>query len=181
MVFKSQRGDTLVEVLMAIVVMSLVVVGAITMMTRGLQAGQIALEHSEVRLEINSQIELLRYLRNQYSVNSAGYDAGVWRSIITTSNNNPSTFTETCTVTPAKAGTDFYLDKSSGQLVKKAYDSGNIPSTYAKAGQGVWVEATPSSGINPAFVDFVIHACWDGPGGMGRQSAITAVRLYDPS
>src|SRR5689334_16699814 len=44
-----QGGDTLVEVLMAIVIVSVVIVGALTMMSRGLAVAQIALEHSQTR------------------------------------------------------------------------------------------------------------------------------------
>src|SRR5262245_19058364 len=82
----SQRGDTLVEVLMAIVIISVVIVGAMTMMSRGLAAAQIALEHSQVRLVINSQIEMLRYARDSYVKDKTSSSALQWQNIVTNSN-----------------------------------------------------------------------------------------------
>jgi Tfp pilus assembly protein PilV len=66
MAYSKQRGDTLVEALMAIVIISVVIVGAMTMMSRGLAVAQIALEHSQTRLMINSQLEMLRFARDSY-------------------------------------------------------------------------------------------------------------------
>src|SRR5688572_22723676 len=87
-----QRGDTLVEVLMSLVVLSMVIVGAVTLMNRGLQSAQIALEHSQARQEVNRQLELLRYLRDQYSINAASTDGVTWNNIITTSNSNQTDY-----------------------------------------------------------------------------------------
>jgi len=177
-----QRGDTLVEVLMSIVVLSIVIVGAVTLMTRGLQAIQIALEHSETRQEINSQIELLKFLRNQYATNSSSSDAATWVSILSTSNSNQTDYSTGCAVTGAKSGTAFYLTKTAGTIQKNVFDISQKPPTYATAGNGLWVEATPSTGITPAYVDIVVRACWQGSGATGAlQQTVTALRLYDPS
>ncbi|MGH7196152.1 MAG: type IV pilus modification PilV family protein [Candidatus Saccharimonadales bacterium] len=181
MAFK-QRGDTLVEVLMAIVIMSVVIVGAITMMSRGLAAAQIALEHSQVRLSINGQTELLRYLRDQYVIDNQGGAASVWRDIITTSNEQPSQYGDVCRVTPVKATSAFYLEKANNQVQKQAFDPSREPATAAVAGEGLWIEAAKSpNGISPAYTDFVIRACWQASGSGGEQRTVTAVRLYDPS
>lgn len=175
-------GDTLVEVLMSIVVLSIIIVGAVTLMTRGLQAAQIALEHSETRQEVNSQIEMLKFLRNQYSVNSASADAATWLAILSSSNTNPTDYATGCAVTDAKAGTAFYLSKVSGVVQKNAFDISQKSPSYATAGKGLWVEATPSTGITPAYVDIVVRACWQGTGATGAlQQTVTALRLYDPS
>lgn len=176
-----QRGDTLVEVLMSIVVLSMVIVGAFTLMSRGLQAAQIALEHSETRQEVNSQIELLRYLRDQYATNSSSADAATWAGIISTSNSSPTDYSG-CNVTTAKAGTGFYLSRVGGVVQRNVFDPSQQPPTYATAGKGLWIEAAPSTGISPGYVDFVVRACWTASGGSGgQQQTVTAVRLYDPS
>ncbi len=174
-----QRGDTLVEVLMSIVILSVVIVGAITLMTRGLQAEQTALEHSETRQEVNSQLEYLKYLRNQYATNSSSSDAQIWLAIVNGSNSNQTDYSG-CSVTSTKSGTAFYLDNSSGSLAYKSFNASETPTTYATAGKGLWIEATVSSGVAPAYVDFVIRACWPGTGGIEQQT-VTAERLYDPS
>lgn len=176
-----QRGDTLVEVLMAIMVLSLVIVGSITLMSRGLAIAQSALEHSETRQAVNSQLEMLRFLRDQYSANNTSADAATWSSIISTSNNSPTDYSG-CDVTSAKAGTAFYLDKSSGSVQKVAFDATQQPTTYATSGKGLWIEAAPSaSGVSPAYVDLVVRACWSAVGTGATQQTVTAERLYDPS
>lgn len=182
MVYK-QRGDTLVEVLMSIVVLGVVIVGAVTLMTRGLQSAQTALEHSETRQEVNSQLEMLKYLRDQYAVDPASTDATTWNSIISTNNANAFDYNG-CTVTSTKAGTAFYLDKSSGTVEKKTFDASQVPPAYATAGKGLWIEGRPSgAGVSPAYIDFIIRACWTAAGGAGgaQQQTVTAQRLYDPS
>lgn len=177
-----QRGDTLVEVLMSLMVLSIVVVGAVTLMARGLQSVQIALEHSETRQAVNSQIEMLKYLRDQYAKNKNGADGLTWANIIATSNTNPTDYTG-CEVTASKAGTAFYLDRSGGTVQKVAFDSSLKPTTFAIAGRGLWIEVDPSdAGVSPAYIDTVLRACWMGSGSLGgQQQTVTALRLYDPS
>lgn len=174
-----QRGDTLVEVLMSLAVLSMVIVGAVMLMNRGLQSAQIALEHSQSRQEVNRQIEFLRYLRDQYSINSAGTDGSTWRSIITGSNATQTNY-DGCSVTAGKTG--FYLQRTGGVVQRTNFDSSLSPTTHAIAGRGLWVETATSNGVTPAYVDVVVRACWQGTGSTGgQQQTVTAVRLYDPS
>ena len=177
-----QRGDTLVEVLMSLMVLSIVIIGAVTLMNRGLQSAQIALEHSQTRQEVNRQIELLRYLRDQYAISSTSTDGVTWASIISTSNNTTTDYNSGCAVTTGKAGTAFYLQRTGGVVQRTVFDPAQKPPTYATAGKGLWIEADPSSGVTPAYVDFVVRACWTAQGSVGgEQRTVTAVRLYDPS
>jgi Tfp pilus assembly protein PilV len=178
-----QRGDTLVEVLMSLMVLSMVIVGAVTLMNRGLQSVQIALEHSQTRQEVNKQLEFLRYLRDQYSINSSSADAGMWRSIISSSNTNPTDYTG-CSVSSGKTGTAFYLDRNpaTGAVQRNGFSPALQPTTFATAGRGLWVELDPSTGVTPAYVDVVVRACWNASGASGgQQRSVTALRLYDPS
>lgn len=179
MVYK-QRGDTLVEVLMSLMVLTIVIVGAVTLMGRGLQAAQTALEHSETRQAMNRQIEFLKYLRDQYATSSTSADGVTWASIISSSNANPTDYSG-CSVTAAKSGTAFYLDRPATPVLKVTYDASLKPAAHATAGYGMWIEATPSAVVSPAYVDFVLRACWAGAGTSGQQQTVTAVRLYDPS
>lgn len=179
MAYKSQRGDTLVEVLMAIVIISVVIVGAMTMMSRGLAAAQIALEHSQVRLSINSQIEMLRFARDSYLKNPSDPSATQWRAIVASSNSNPITYDNSCNISGGKNG--FYLTKNTTQVTQNNYTV-NTPATVATAGSGMWIEAVLSTAnIKPAYVDFIVRACWAGAGAAGKQQTVTAARLYDPS
>lgn len=176
---QTERGDTLVEVLMAVVLISVVIVGAMTMMTRGLAAAQVALEHSQVRLSVNSQIEMLRFARDSYLTSATSASGVQWQAIITASNANAITYDATCNVTGSKQG--FYLTKNGSQVTRSNYTP-NTPAIVSTPGSGLWIESVLSpSGTTPAYVDFVIRACWQGSGSAGQQRTVTAVRLYDPT
>ncbi len=179
-----QRGDTLVEVLMAIVVLSIVVVGAITMMSRGLKASQIAVEHTQVRMQINSQLEMMRYLRDAYISDPASTAAQRWTSLFggtptyaSTTNSNYDD--SVCNVTSGKTG--FYLTQTGANVTVNQFNPATQPATYARPGQGLWMEVTRSSGISPAYVDSSVRACWSGIGDAADQQSVTAIRLYDPA
>lgn len=179
-----QRGDTLVEVLMAIVVLSMVIVGAITVMSHGLKASQLAVEHTQVRMQINAQQELLRYLRDGYLSDPNSAAGQTWKGLFggsplyadTTATNYNDT---TCNVTSGKNA--FYLTQSGGVVSVNAFNASNKPAAYALPGQGMWIEMTRSTGISPAYVDVVFRACWSGIGDSADQQAVTVIRLYDPA
>lgn len=173
------RGDTLVEVLMAIVIISVVIVGAVTMMTRGLAAAQIALEHSQVRLSVNSQLDMVRYARDRYIAAPTSANATTWRQIITNSDQSAVDYSNACAVSGSKTG--FYMTAPASSVIRNTYTPAQ-PASIALPGQGMWIEAVTSpSNIDPAYVDIVVRACWQGTGGAGQQSVVTATRLYDPS
>jgi prepilin-type N-terminal cleavage/methylation domain-containing protein len=179
MAYRQERGDTLVEVLMAIVIISVVIVGAMTMMSRGLAAAQVAVEHSQVRMSVNGQIEMLRFARDSYIANPTDPSGLQWAAVIAGSNVTAITYDTSCNVTGGKQG--FYMTKSGTQVTRTAYTPAT-PATVATPGTGMWIEAVLSpAGIRPAFVDFVIRACWQGSGAAGAQRTATAVRLYDSS
>jgi prepilin-type N-terminal cleavage/methylation domain-containing protein len=181
---RNQRGDTLVEVLMAIVVLSMVIVGAITVMSRGLKASQLAVEHTQVRLQINAQQEMLRYLRDGYLSDPNSTAGQTWKGLFggaplyantTATNYNDAS----CSVTAGKNG--FYLTQTGGVVGVNAFNASNKPAAYALPGQGMWIEMTRSTGISPAYVDVVFRACWSGIGDSADQQAVTVIRLYDPA
>lgn len=181
MAFNPQRGDTLVEVLMSIVILSVIIVGAITMMTRGLQAAQVSLEHTQVSFQANGQIELLHYLRDSYLQSSSGTPGTAWLNITNNyADTNLSTYGN-CAVSPSKVGRAFFLTRPVAGDVQVATYNPNVPATFATPGSGLWIEATRSSGIAEAYVDFQVRGCWIGPGGSGNQQTISTVRLYDPA
>jgi prepilin-type N-terminal cleavage/methylation domain-containing protein len=174
-----QAGDTLVEVLMAIVIISIIIVGAITVMNRGLTAAQIAMEHSQVRLSVNGQIEMLRFARDQYIQSRTGPSAAQWSAVVTATNTQPVNYDSGCSITSGKQA--FYMTKSGTQVTRNNYTV-SVPNTVALPGTGMWIETVAStSGVSPAYVDLVVRACWAGVGSTAQQRTVTAVRLYDPS
>ena len=149
------------------------------MMNRGLAAAQIALEHSQVRLAINDQIEMLRFARNAYVANPASPSSVQWAAVVAASDQQAITYDQTCNVSGSKQG--FYMTKSASSVARNTYTP-NSPTAVASAGSGLWIESVLSpAAITPAYVDFVIRACWQGSGSTGQQRTVTAVRVYDPS
>lgn len=61
------RGDTLIEVLFAIAIFSLIAVGGLSIMNQGTETAQRSLEITLVRNEIDSQAETLRFLNSSYA------------------------------------------------------------------------------------------------------------------
>jgi type II secretory pathway pseudopilin PulG len=60
------KGDTLIEVLFAVSVFSLIVVGSLSIMNQGSATAERSLEITLVRQQIDSQAETLRYLNSSY-------------------------------------------------------------------------------------------------------------------
>lgn len=67
----AQRGDTLIEVLLAITIFSAAAVGAIYVMNRGITTAQSSFEITQVRNQMNNQAELIRHLSN-LAITAAG-------------------------------------------------------------------------------------------------------------
>ena len=175
---RNEQGDTLVEVLLAIVILGVVIVGATTIMSRGLASAQLSIEHSQVRQYINGQTDMLEYLRDSFVENPSSFPGTVWRSLVNGSSETASTYDTNCT--PSKPGV--FMEEQGGEIVATSFDPSNKPLVAATPGQGLWVEATRSnSSIKPAYMDFVVRACWQGANSAGQQQTVTAVRLYDPS
>ena len=184
-----QGGDTVIEVIMSLVILGAVVVGAVTLMSSGIKLAQMAVEHTETRLEVNRQLELLRYLRGQYMVNENSDEADVWRQVVDASSDSPLVYdTPDCGPTPDKKNNTFYLTDVEGSVKAVIFDPNDITpnikfkaaSSNATAGDGLWVEIRKSSGITPAFVDVAVRACWASLSGGADQRTVTAERLYDP-
>lgn len=61
-----ERGDTLIEVLFAITIFSLVVVATLALMNQGTSAARRSVEMTLVREQIDAQAEALRFLHESY-------------------------------------------------------------------------------------------------------------------
>ncbi len=187
-----QRGDTIIEVILAFAVFSMLAVGTIILMNRGSQASQQALESTLTQEVLAGQSEALRYLRESYIADpSASGAAATFRNIKdgrTVSSpsafgpngcsaipNSPKSFAidpETATVIPAVAMND---------AAAPAYPQIKTVSGVTNA-YGVWIEAvkpTPVAG-QPSFIDFHIRACWYSPIGSEPTTTGTILRQYIP-
>lgn len=81
-----QRGDTIVEVLLAITVFSLIAVGGLAIMNQGTAMAQRSLEIGLVRDQMDSQADALRYLHDAYLMNFSETEASptttLWQDAI---------------------------------------------------------------------------------------------------
>ncbi len=71
---RQEKGDTLIEVLFAVTVFSLIVVAALNVMNQGIATSQRALEITTVRQQMDGQAEALRFLHESYV---AAYTSGI--------------------------------------------------------------------------------------------------------
>ena len=193
-----QRGDTIIEVLFAITVFSLVAVGGLSIMNQGTAMAQRSLETTLVRQQIDAQADLIRFAHAVYVNNPEGDTAAAqtWRDIKDSQVDSLPTFGgESC---PDEVTNSFVVQKStSGDNNIQLTDLGTIEpaAVYSKvntarvdgqdASQGLWVQsvkidARDSSVASDAY-DIHIRACWYGPGSNVPATIGTIVRLYEPT
>ena len=206
---KFNRGDTLIEVLFAFSVFSLVAVGALTLMNQGSDVSERALEVTLVRSQVNAQAQTLRFLRDSYT---AIYQPGIafnpnatvkppswqWQAMEAdiiqtgaTQATDLSQYSSACPTTPPQGS--FIMNTQTATYVSGATMAYTPATTYAKVNytngaqpQGMWIEAIRSANssdpyqTNLGYIDFHIMACWPGVGTSIPSTLATVVRLYVP-
>lgn len=204
-----QRGDTLIEVMFAVTVFSMVAVGALAIMNQGTAAAQRSIEITLARSQVNAQAETLRFMHDSYlavyqpGITFAASDtssAAQWYKMIrsTAMVSSASNFTQTGTTCPAAPSTAFVIDPRN-VLFLQGTNYLQPAETYAQlsheseaatarlvAARGLWVEAVRSQAstdprqANAGYIDFHIRACWESPGQDAPLTVGTIVRLYEP-
>lgn len=201
------RGDTIVEVLIAITVFSMVVVSSLAIMSSGLSSTQRALESTKVRQEIDSQAAALRFLQGSFI---SSYVPGTqplentpqeqWYQMIEyikqANLSSASQFGGLATTTcPAAPAGSFILNTRKAKFVSEPSLLKTAP-IYAQvnydtsdnlvSAEGVWIEgirsinSTDPGLVNVGYIDFHIRACWSSVGQSAPLTLGTIVRLYDP-
>lgn len=192
--YKETRGDTIIEVMFATAVAALMIVLTITLMNRSLAQTQLAVEITFARHAIDSQAEALRYFRDQYikTSNDSDPSAQNWVNVLAMDNGNPITSFGVCPNrdNPHPSPNAFYINGLGGNeetsisslsAVTPSVVSGasnfNFPQTFARAGNGVWIEV--KRGSDNKYADFHIRACWNPPFDSSENVSLgTVVRLY---
>jgi type II secretory pathway pseudopilin PulG len=191
-----QRGDTIIEVLFATTIFSLIAVGGLSLMNQGTAMAQRALEIGLVRQQVDAQADALRYLNRAYIADYGKRGAATtsWNEVIGANavgsavNFNDIVINGKCQL-PASNGRPFALDiekLSANPLLAPNAEA----ATYAKvrydtspvSAEGIWIQAVRSNGddTKPGFYDFHIRACWQSPGQQAPMTIGTIVRLYEP-
>lgn len=196
-----ERGDTIIEVIFAIVIFSLVAIGSLAIMNKGLAVGEKALEITLVRQQVNAQAEALRFIHEARVVTPESVYGSTWSNLI--ANYGQASASPygvnggECVLPSGSASHPFILNARTAQVwdgLTIAYEGGETVPPYSQvvyddedpnvvnAAYGLWIEAVPSSGpLVRHFVDFHIRACWPAPGSAIPMTIGTIVRLYDPA
>jgi type II secretory pathway pseudopilin PulG len=200
-----ERGDTIIEVMFAVTVFSLVIVGSLTIMNQGTAAAQRSLEVTLARQQIDAQADTLRFMHDSYVAQyrpDVVFDAAdtspaaEWsrmiKSGVTVSNADAfDADAARCSASPTKSfvvnpRTARFVEQKSSREEAKTYPQLVYRADGSFAAEGIWVQAvrspspTESYQNNVGFIDFHIRACWDGPGNSPSIRTGTIVRLYEP-
>lgn len=81
-----KRGDTLIEVTLAVGIFSMIAVAVVATMSSGTTNAQTALETTLARAEIDAQAEALRFIQTSASANKPGFDS-LWNEILSKADN----------------------------------------------------------------------------------------------
>ena len=184
-------GDTLVEVILAFAIFSLVAVATNGVMNRGVALAEQSLEITLVREQIDAQAELLRYA---HSVDSPAWDTIKTQAALVSSVADVSSLTTCPTAAPDHS---FVLSVATATSTLEYIDISGASPSYAPAvihsqfdasygasdtpmARGIWVvPVIASSSSATVAYDMHIGACWNVPGYDRPSTLGTIVRLYD--
>lgn len=185
---QAERGDTLVEVTVAMAVLGLMLAASLAVINRGLMGVSNAVERTSVRASLSSQAELLRYVFDDPVINKGTYDKILKRKL---SNNLGQ---KGCEI---GNGSGFYLSVGNGALPVEIHELNQAGTTdlannvygQPEAGDdkgnslGIWIEGDKHDGQKdgmPGYIDFYVRACWTPHAaqqpGSGRMES--NVRVY---
>lgn len=83
---KYKKGDTLIEVMLAVGIFSMVAIAIVSVMSSGISGAQTALETTLTREEIDAQAEALRFIHSSYIASKSSNDkeapiVKLWKTI----------------------------------------------------------------------------------------------------
>ena len=200
----NQRGDTIIEVIFAVTVFSMVAIGGLSLMNQGAAMAQRSLEISQVRDQMDAQADALRYLHTAYLMNysagSTGSDAPttkIWKKI---TSEKEVTTAQTLAAMNDNGKCKIPDENPFALNIRKldTEDLALIPNdntaTYAQIqhddsispphveAQGIWIQVVHGGTTGtPGYYDFHVRACWFAPGQQVPVTLGTIVRLYDPA
>ncbi|MDB5175937.1 MAG: hypothetical protein JWM81_795 [Candidatus Saccharibacteria bacterium] len=157
---RAQAGDTIIEVLIVLAILSTSFALAYSTATRGLSAARQAQEHSEALQFISSQVELLRNVDNT----SLAYDTGKGSFCMTGANT--AVHLNGGYTAPSTAAAD---------------DATKYPVACTRGldlegnGQGLYRLSISYDALTNRFK---VYVRWDGPGSRGPQQESITVRQY---
>lgn len=191
-----QRGDTLVEVVIAMAVLGLVVAATMATMNQNLSSIMNTAERTVTRTKINSQVEMLHYLHEN--------EPQIWKDLIDGKHlhdsksggaivaSNPCQATNNKSFVLSMNTTNNYV--ANDDVVKASFyerdkvfngvDS-EVYKPTATIGGGIFIDGVVNR--SEKYIDFYVKACWIPYGGKGNDEGVvsnpaksrTVVRIYD--
>jgi type II secretory pathway pseudopilin PulG len=179
-----KAGDTLIEVMFAITVFSLVIVSSLSIMNSGVATAQRSLEITLVRVQMDAQAESLRYIHDSYIAAYpnpvTGDPSGEWLNVTA---NQVAQATNFGNCEPP--GQAFIINPLTEKVQPRSAIISSVQ-TFAQirqlpsfSSEGLWVEAIKLNAANK-YIDFHIRACWSSQGLNAPMTLGTIVRLYEP-
>lgn len=176
-----ERGDTLIEVLLALSVFGIVTIGAFSLMNRGVVQMYDSMERSEVRMLINSQTEVLTYMRDEY-IKSLKHVTDPSQQFNATAANSWATVRSITSQTsiPAldgcEAANSFWVGTNLSVTTSSITGTSDA---FPSPGNGIWMQKIAYTGGGQPYIDFYVKACWRQNSNAQTQVLSTVVRLYD--
>ena len=197
-------GDTIIEVLIAVTVFSMIAVGGISIMNQGAATAQRSLEITLVRQEIDAQAEALRFLNANFvseyvnGKDDYGTLSDTWTTLSELAKNTikltpfgVANGKKCSDIIPVNTGFVINTRNLKYQPIKGISSSESL-ATYSKINydvqnidsiDGLWIEAVKgeeSPAASTGYIDFHIRACWESIGQSFPMTIGTIVRLYEP-
>lgn len=187
---QAERGDTLVEVTVAMAVLGLMLAASLAVINRGLMGVSNAVERTSVRASLSSQAELLRYVFDDPVTNKVTYD-----KILDPKRTKPNASLGQNGCEIGNGG--FYLSVGNGALPVEMHEldpaktkqlADNVygqpeAGDDKRVSRGIWIEGDKHDGQQngmPGYIDFYVRACWTPHAaqqpGSGRMES--NVRVY---
>lgn len=187
---QTERGDTLIEVILALSIFAVVTVSTLAIVNKGVAQMYDSLERTQVRMLLDRQTESLTYARDQYFRSQSAADAAamasepentaaaqVWQTISAVGETTPDV--DECSASSSNA---FYITSTGSLLQFNAFTTGDraVADGFPAPGNGIYVQYKNSPATAPVkFKDFYFRACWQPTSSQVPQVMSTVVRLYE--
>lgn len=184
---QAERGDTLVEVTVAMAVLGLMLAASLAIINRSLMGVSNAVERTSIRASLNTEVELLRYIFDDQVTNKKLVD-----DIVNNTKSNQNVESRGCEIGD-KSFTLYDTGNQAEPVAKNEFISDDKVAEHvggkpgiSRQGQhnGIWIEGDKHPGgagnSMPGYIDFYVRACWTPYAaqqqGSGRMEA--NVRVY---
>jgi len=163
-IVNSEVGDTLVEVMLATAVLSMVLAGAFTISNRATRINQTANERTTVSNLMQREAELLKAAQQQ---DASSFWAGM--------NYETSENKAFCEVSVGVSyGTNAFFMKDDLSQEAISLSGSNIIDAFPDDLYDIWIEAVDGGS---SYADFFVFGCWEGIGDQSEQSSGLVLRL----